>query len=355
MRRTWKWMVLYLSLSMAAACNKVEHQEQEASVSQASVEVVAAKLDIPWSIEKLGNVFYISERKGTIAVVEKGEVRREAVRLKETLSTQAEAGLLGFILFPDFAQSGRAAAYYTYEREGKPLNRVAILERKNEQWKETGVLLDGIASGQYHHGGRMKIGGDGLLYVTTGDGLQEAQAQDKSSLSGKILRMTLDGKVPEDNPDPRSYVYSYGHRNPQGLAWDEEGNLFSSEHGASAHDELNKIEAGGNYGWPDIEGDEMKPGMIAPIVHSGKETWAPSGMAYYDGYLYFAALRGEGVKRYHLPSKKLEDAASGVGRVRDVFIEGDTVYFVSNNTDGRGRPSEDDDQLYKLDMQEASS
>ncbi len=143
-------------------------------------------------------------------------------------------------------------------------------------WREESLLLDNIPSGTYHHGGRLKIGSDGKLYVTTGDASAPDIAQDLDSLGGKILRMNLDGSIPNDNPYPNSYVYSYGHRNPQGITWSSDGTLYSSEHGSRANDEVNLIEAGQNYGWPIIEGYEEQEGMVSPLFTSGDtNTWAP--------------------------------------------------------------------------------
>ncbi|WP_042351143.1 PQQ-dependent sugar dehydrogenase [Bacillus massiliigorillae] len=350
-----KWLFSMMCLLILTACSKaddVDDEKKEEMVSNraTTIAVEATQLQVPWSIQKANETFYISERNGTIAVVQNGQVTREPVQLNQPLSSQSEAGLLGFLLMPDFAKSQRAIAYYTYEQDGESLNRVVILQRSENKWHEITKLLDGIVSGQYHHGGRLQIGKDGLLYITTGDGLKEERAQNLQSLSGKILRMNLDGSVPEDNPFSNSYVYSYGHRNPQGLTWDEQGNLYSSEHGSSAHDELNTIVAGANYGWPIIQGDEKKEGMVTPIIHSGNVTWAPAGLAYHNGNLYVATLRGEALKRYHLQSKVMEDVVKDVGRIRDVFIEGNMLYFISNNTDGRGNPSKDDDQLYKVEL-----
>lgn len=358
LRRKVTLFLIVLCMFLIAACNKestekktkINVSDEEQNDDGAAIEVVAGNLDVPWSIQKLNETFYISERSGTIAVIQGGKVAREQVEMKKTLSSEPESGLLGFVLKPDFQQSQEAYAYYTYDEDGKAYNRVITLKRENSKWKENKTLLDEIPSGQFHHGGRMQLGPDGLLYVTTGDALNEDKAQDKNSLSGKILRMNLDGSIPKDNPSAHSYVYSYGHRNPQGLAWDQEGNLYSSEHGPSAHDEVNRIHAGDNYGWPVIKGDSSKGNMEEPIIHSGNETWAPSGIAYKDGSLYIAALRGEAIKRYDIKSNKMENMITGIGRIRDVFVEGDSLYFISNNTDGRGEPSEEDDQLYKIQL-----
>lgn len=354
MMRKMKIGFVSLAIMLLVGCSKANQDEEtmprKEKPTRVAHEIVATNLEIPWSIQKHQDTFYISERNGTVAVVKDGQVRREKVRLEKPLSNQPEAGLLGFVLMPDFEKRQQAAAYYTYDHNGQTLNAVVILQRNNHEWTEFKTLLEDISSGQYHHGGRLKIGPDEKLYVTTGDGLQEDRAQNLQSLSGKILRLNLDGTIPSDNPFAQSYVYSYGHRNPQGLAWDELGQLYGSEHGPSAHDEINVLEAGANYGWPTIQGDEELFGKVTPIIQSGEETWAPSGMIYHNGYLYIASLRGEAVKRYHIASQKIENIIYDVGRIRDVYIEGNTLYFVSNNKDGRGKPKKEDDHLYKVEL-----
>lgn len=193
----------------------------------------------------------------------------------------------------------------------------------------------------------MKIGPDRKLYITTGDATAPELSQDKRSLNGKILRMNLDGSIPEDNPFENSYVYSYGHRNPQGLVWMGDA-LYATEHGQSARDELNVIKPGANYGWPVIQGNEEKAGMETPLFQSGNETWAPSGMAAANGKLYVAALRGNAVREFDVEKNTTRPIITGLGRIRDVFVEGEYLYFVSNNTDGRGNPDEKDDKLYRV-------
>ncbi|MGF2618318.1 sorbosone dehydrogenase family protein [Rossellomorea vietnamensis] len=347
---------------LLASCSNTPSESPEAPETQETtatknvdVEVLAENLEVPWSINKAGNVIYINERTGGVIKLEDGDATRMEVSLKEPLAEVSEAGFLGFVLHPDFPDNPSAFGYYTYQNSSSPHNRVVVLNLEGEVWEEGQTLLDDIPSGQYHHGGRLEIGPDNKLYITTGDATEEDIAQDENSLGGKILRMNLDGSVPEDNPFEDSYMFSYGHRNPQGMAWSESGELYSTEHGPSAMDEINLIKAGANYGWPVITGDEEQEGMQPPVIHSGSDTWAPSGAAINENQLYFAALRGEGVKRLSLDSGEVEDVLSGFGRVRDVYIEGDTLYFVSNNTDGRGNPAEGDDKLYSVPLSQLNS
>ena len=342
-------------LVMITGCSNHEGQnvkDQETSMAVAELSEVAVELHIPWSIAKTGGTFYLSERQGAIVKLQDGKVERQKVELKKDLATAAEAGLLGFVLAPDFPESHEAFAYYTYIDSTGQFNRIVTLRFENAVWKEERLLLDKIPSGPYHHGGRLKIGPDDKLYATAGDASSKPEiAQDVGSLGGKILRMNLDGTVPADNPFPPSYVYSYGHRNPQGLAWSADGTLYESEHGPSANDEINKIVAGNNYGWPVIRGTEQQAGMESPLFTSGaNETWAPSGMDEFEDKLYVAALRGTAVLEFDLQTGKMRKVVTGIGRIRDIYIEDNTLYFISNNTDGRGNPLEKDDKLYKISL-----
>jgi glucose/arabinose dehydrogenase len=321
--------------------------EDEAVVLQQEMEVVAEELRVPWSISAINQVFYVSERTGSIVKIDNGKMERQTVDLKKPLAKAAEAGLLGFVLDPGFPENQQAFAYYTYENEQGQFNTVVVLKLEGNKWTEERILLDRIPSAAYHHGGRLKIGPDGKLYITTGDATTPELSQDLRSLNGKILRMNIDGSIPEDNPSRNSYVYSYGHRNPQGMAWIGD-TLYASEHGQSAHDEVNLIKPGANYGWPIIEGNESKAGMETPLFQSGGETWAPSGMAAHNGKLYAATLRGNAVREFDLDRKLTNSVITGLGRIRDVFVDGEYLYFVSNNTDGRGNPAEKDDKLYRV-------
>ncbi|PPA72296.1 PQQ-dependent sugar dehydrogenase [Jeotgalibacillus proteolyticus] len=316
-------------------------------------EVIAENLSIPWSIEKVNEAFYVTEREGSIVKIENGEAERQEVALEEELATASEAGLLGLVLTEDFSESNLAYAYYTYTNNEGQFNRIVTLSLEDNTWTEESVLLDEIPSGSVHHGGRLKLGPDGYLYATAGDASEPDLSQDIESLGGNILRLNTDGSVPDDNPFENSYVFSYGHRNPQGLAWSTDGTFYSSEHGNSANDEINEIEDGSNYGWPVIEGNEEQEDMIAPIFTSGEDsTWAPSGMDYYEDKLYVAALRGTAVLEFDLETNEYSEFVTELGRVRDVMIEDGMLYFISNNTDGRGDPGENDDKLYKVSLTE---
>lgn len=326
--------------------------ESSIKVFNLSPQVELTNLDIPWSLTKKDTIFYISQRKGSIIAYDTASKKAiiQPVQLSDELSLEGEGGFLGLELSPDFLNTGHAFAYYSYKKEKQILNRLVLIKENENMWKEEKVLLDHIPGAVFHNGGRVKIGPDQKLYVTVGDGLQEENAQNLTSLSGKILRLNLDGSIPTDNPFPNSYVYSYGHRNPQGLTWDEQGNLYASEHGESAHDEINLIEAGKNYGWPVIEGDEKAANMVAPLFHSGNDTWAPSGISFYKGKLYVATLRGAHIREFDLVNKTQKVIFDQGGRMRDTFIENNTLYFVSNNLDGRGTPDKQDDRLYSLKL-----
>ena len=226
------------------------------------------------------------------------------------------------------------------------------------------MALDGIPGGSIHDGGRIAFGPDGKLYITTGDAGNSANAQDLRSLAGKVLRLNADGTVPSDNPFAGSPVYSYGHRNPQGLAWRPGTNeLYVTEHGSSARDEVNRIQLGGNYGWPTVRGIAEDSRFIDPIVESGDDTWAPSGALFYtgsafsvwQGSLLYTALRGEALFRLRLQS---DGRAAGLpeklcigdrlGRLRTVVQAPDGSLYLLTNNRVRGQPTGDDDRLLHI-------
>lgn len=318
------------------------------------VEVVAQNLEIPWDVALLpdGDLL-VTERPGTLLRI--NEQTQEHISVSGVHHI-GEGGLLGIALDPDFAQNSFIYLYHTYESQDSILNRVVRYEFIDNTLRDATVVIDAIPGSRNHDGGQIAFGPDGMLYVTTGDAGNPSAAQDTQSLLGKILRLHADGSIPDDNPFNNA-VYSYGHRNPQGLAWDDRGRLWSTEHGRSGiqsgYDEVNLIISGGNYGWPDFEGDETGEGVIAPVLHSGADdTWAPASLSYHDETLYWGGLRGQALYAADIANDTVrnfrEYFKTEYGRVRAVIAHDNTLFVTTSNTDGRGSRDQDDDQLIRI-------
>ncbi|NYT18334.1 MAG: PQQ-dependent sugar dehydrogenase [Methanobacteriales archaeon] len=308
-------------------------------------EVVADNLEVPWAMAFLpdGRMIF-TERPGRVNILEGNQVKLVA---NITTTANGESGLLGVAVDPKFDQNRYIYLYYTSGN----FNRVSrfIL---NEKLENETIFLDNIPASQVHDGGRLKFGPDGKLYITTGDASQRDLAQDKNSLAGKILRMNPDGSVPTDNPFG-NYVYSYGHRNPQGIAWGSDGIMYSSEHGQTKNDEINIIVNGSNYGWPVIEGNQTFPGMVTPLRVFTEFTLAPSGLAYYRGSLYQTGLRGNQLRQIKLSADGKtvvgeEALLQDLGRIRDVVEYNGYLYISTSNLDGRGIPKSGDDRIIRM-------
>ncbi len=315
---------------------------------------VAINLDVPWALDFLpdGSMIF-TERAGRIRLIDAERALVPAPLLTlDDVAVVGEGGLLGLAVHPRFVVNGFLYVYYTYRQGNGVANRVVRFRKQGAELTDRKTIIEGIPGGVIHDGGRLKFGFDGMLYVTTGDSGVGNLAQDRDSLAGKILRLKDDGTIPVDNPFAGSPVYSYGHRNPQGLAWDSQGRLWEAEHGQSATDELNLIEPGKNYGWPVIRGDEKAPGMESPVVHSGATTWAPSGLAFFDGSLFFCGLRGQSLFEVRLggqPVTVLGHLRNQFGRLRDVVAGPDgLIYVLTNNRDGRGTLGAGDDRIIRI-------
>lgn len=318
------------------------------------VEVVASGLDTPWEIVFLpGGELLVTERSGNLVLIGRTATRIQVPNVEQ----RGEGGLLGLALDPDYAVNNRIYVYLTSLENGQLVNRVERYVFKNGALSDRKVVFEGILGASNHDGGRIEFGPDGYLYITTGDAQNPDSAQDISSLQGKILRVTSEGEVPEGSPFA-SAVWSYGHRNPQGLAWDAEGRLWSTEHGpsgfGSGYDELNLITPGANYGWPEIQGEEKLEGMLSPVIQSGGSvTWAPGDVEYLDGKLYFTGLRGSALYVVSLDGERVsgfDTFFSGeYGRLRAIRLGPDGYLYIStNNRDGRGNPGVDDDLILRV-------
>jgi aldose sugar dehydrogenase len=294
---------------------------------------VAQGLDTPWAIDFLpdGRMIF-TERKGTVSIWDGNITKALELAVDET----GEGGLLGIAVDPLFNQTNSIFLYYTDEDS----NRISMFRLIDGRMQDETVILDDIPSSGNHNGGRLKFGPDGYLYATTGDAGDPQSAQDLSSLAGKILRLGKDGSVPEDNPFG-NYVWSYGHRNPQGLAWDNE-TMYASEHGPSRMDEINIIQKGGNYGWPDTC---LEQEGIRPIICYTDFTLAPSGIAMHNGILYVTGLRGEQLRKIDLETMEEKIAVSGIGRIREAVYHEGLLYIATSNMDGRGSG---EDSIYLL-------
>jgi glucose/arabinose dehydrogenase len=335
------------------------------------LEVIASGLEIPWSIAfSPDGTLYFTERPGRVNVIRDGQAHT-LLTLEVSARPGHEGGLLGIDLDPQHSENRHVYVYYTYRgAEGQRWNRISRYTETGDALTDPTILLDRIPAGDFHNGGRIKFGPDGKLYATTGETFSGELAQDLDSLGGKILRMNPDGTVPQDNPFPGSLVYSYGNRNPQGLAWHPEtGALYSTEHGPSgenlrfAHDEINLIQPGDNYGWPHVVGDDGDSRYVDPLYHTGTTTWAPSGATFHDGTrhpqwrnkLLIAALRGKHLRIVtltpdHTAVQSTAPLYEGtLGRIRDVVQGPDGfIYLCTSNRDGRGDPGDEDDLIVRI-------
>ena len=347
-----------VSLLMLLGCGAEQGPELETSpessaptsqsqpTQRAGVTVLVRDLQAPWSITFHQDTALISERDSARVLELDGPGRTRVVARIGGVQARNEGGLLGIT-----AHNGFLYAYST-SASGNRIERFAIRGETDSLAlgnKET--VLSGIPSSDFHNGGRIAFGPDGMLYATAGDAGDRANSQDLDSLAGKILRMTPEGGIPADNPFPNSLVHSYGHRNPQGIAWASDGTMYASEFGQDTWDELNVIQPGGNYGWPFVEGKSGNSRYIDPVQQWSPETASPSGIAITGGSIFITNLRGTRLRTVSLGalSKATEHWVAEYGRLRDAVVAPDgSIWVLTNNTDGRGDPGHDDDRVLRF-------
>lgn len=336
-----------------ATTSEGEGAAEDVATNAPRTEIIAENLSIPWEVVFLPDgELLVTERIGRVVLLKAG-VTIPIAGVRHV----GEGGLLGATLHPNFTDNNYLYLYQTTEAADGLVNRVDRYTLVDATLTFDRTIIDNLPGAMYHDGGRIAFGPDGYLYVTLGDAGDPDAAQDSRSLAGSILRYTDEGTIPEDNPFGNA-VYSYGHRNAQGLAWDSTGVLWSSEHGRSGirsgYDEINRIAMGANYGWPVVEGDETGADFILPVRHSGADTtWAPGGLAHHDGYLYMPGLRGETLYRATLSGAEIsgwdEFFVGEYGRLRTISVGSDgLLYLTTSNRDGRGSPASNDDVIIRI-------
>lgn len=351
----------------------VKEQTEEAEKKDWLAETVVEDLEVPWSMVFTGeNRMLVTERPGRVRAVVDGKLAEKPLYTFSEVASKGEEGLMGLALDPHYSDNKYV---YTSLAYGSPLQvKVVRLRDDGETLSEPTTIIDKIPAAQYHAGSRIKFGPDQALYITTGDATDKNQAQDMNSLAGKTLRLNADGSIPEDNPIEGSPVFSYGHRNAQGLAWDPySGEMYQTEHGPSVFDgpaggdEINHVMPGANYGWPKVshekklEGGEEPILLFTPAIAPGGATFYTSDkIPQFTGKFFWTALKGEGI---YVGTIDAEDPGDfddfelldsiNFGRIRDI-IEGPdgALYFLTSNRDGRGTPKEGDDKIVRIRVKE---
>ena len=363
-------VVVMLNMSAADAGETIKGPRPQAiddrwvlEPSNVNVETWVSGLVAPWSL-----VFFpdgralVSERRGTIRLIAPGGKIRTIFSVD--ILEDAESGLMGLAVHPDFPDAPYVYAMYTWRKERRIGNAIYRFRLDGDSVSQDRIIVDDIPAGDNHNGGRIAFGPDGMLYVGAGDILRRERAQRHDSLAGKILRYTADGDVPADNPISGSAIWSLGHRNVQGLAWrPRTGEFYASEHGPSgeagfgAHDEINRIVKGANYGWPRIIGAPKRAGYKDPVVAWPDVTTPPSGMAFWRDDLYVATLRSEALVRIHLKDGRATEIErwfndgdrSLYGRLRDAVRGPDgALYVLTGNNDWRGDKRPGDDRILRI-------
>ena len=345
--------VLLIALIAGTAFVQTDNKDSERPQNNSQAEVMAEGLEVPWDIEFLpdGDIL-VTERPGNLLRMEKESGNYTESYKVEGVEHAGEGGLLGVTKHPNFTENKYIYLYMT-TRDGEKLrNRVERYRLNEDQLSEPETVISGLPGAIYHDGGRIDFGPDGKLYITAGDATKPQWAQEREKLAGKILRINPDGTVPRDNPFDNE-IYSYGHRNPQGLTW-VKSTLWATEHGDWQNDELNRIQKGGNYGWPEIEADQNMEDMIRPEIYAEDTTWAPAGTVFTNGSIYFAGLKGKTLYEAKIQNNSVTGLEKHLqkkyGRLRAVEKGPEGHLYVStSNTDGRGIPVGEEDKILRID------
>ncbi|MGW1613176.1 PQQ-dependent sugar dehydrogenase [Streptomyces sp. NPDC002285] len=350
------------SSSTAAGSSPSGRAAEETPPAKGSVKVVrtvAEGLSTPWGLAPLpdGDLLVSSRDEATITRVDAKTGKKTELGEVPGVSPAGEGGLMGLALSPDYASDHMIYAYFTSASDNRIVRVLYDEERPTgEQLGAPDTIFKGIPKGFIHNGGRIAFGPDKMLYAGTGESGETGLSQDKESPGGKILRMTPEGEPAPGNPVADSPVYSYGHRNVQGLAWDAKQRLFAAEFGQDTWDELNAIKPGDNYGWPEVEGKSDNAKYRSPLAQWGTDDASPSGIAYAEGSVWMAGLKGQRLWRVPLNGTKASADPQAFlegeyGRLRTVVpAGGDKLWVTTSNTDGRGSPKDGDDRILEVQV-----
>ncbi|WP_189937491.1 PQQ-dependent sugar dehydrogenase [Streptomyces aurantiogriseus] len=348
------------SAAQSAPSREAAEETPPAKGTVKVVRTVAEGLNSPWGLAPVpggGGLLVSSRDEGTITRVDEKSGAKTELGEVPGVSAAGEGGLLGIALSPDYASDRMIYAYFTSASDNRIVRMLYDADKPaGEQLGAPDTVFKGIPKGFIHNGGRIAFGPDRMLYVGTGESGDKGLSQDKESLGGKILRLTPEGEPAPGNPFPDSPVYSYGHRNVQGLAWDTEQRLFAAEFGQDTWDELNAIKPGDNYGWPEAEGTSDDAKYHNPLAQWGTDEASPSGIAHAEGSIWMAGLKGK--RLWRIPLKGTEASADPqafldgeYGRLRTVVSAGgNKLWLTTSNTDGRGTPKEGDDRILELEV-----
>ncbi len=365
--------ILILSFFLVLlGCAKKSESQQIIGNTTIDTTTLLSGIDTPWEILwGPDNFIWFTERQGTVSRLNPESGQRTVILTIEDAFEYGEGGLLGMALHPDFSESPYVYLVYNYTAGALIKERLVRYIWNGTILLGQEILIDGISANSYHNGSRLVFGPDGKIYMSTGDAGNTSNSQNLNSLSGKILRINPDGSIPSDNPDPGSYVWAYGLRNSQGLVFTPQGFLYGSEHGPDTDDELNLLESGRNYGWPNVAGFCNLPNEITfcnennvrePLV-AWTPTLAVAGIEYYNhpdipewqNSILMTSLKASKLVSLKLSSDGLsiieqsDYLVNAYGRLRDVCVSPDGRVFIGvSNRDGRGTPRPGDDKIIQI-------
>jgi len=321
------------------------------------VEILATNLEKPRAIAFAENKIFVTEQVGRIRVIEDGKLLEEPLATLRGVNV-FDGGLLGIATHPNFSENNILYVFLTYEENGDIWNKILKITVSNNKLQDAETIFDKIPASRFNNGGIIKFGQDKKLYIATGVVSESSHAaQDLNSLEGKILRLNDDGSIPDDNPFPNSPVFSYGHKNPQGMTWDNLGNLYVTDLGPSKNDEINIVKAAKNYGWPEQQcsgNSEFEDAIMCydPSIEPGGIIFYSNDNLPFTGNLIMATLRTEILFSLEIREDGIENQQSilsGIGRIRDVNVGPDGyLYVITSNTDGKGFPSSTDDKVIRI-------